>query len=49
VSRLRHNRPGLWEALAELIVDGAADTMNLAPFNPARLPPVDPGRLRLSG
>ena len=31
---------------AELIVDGAARTLNLAPFDPARLPPLDPGRLR---
>jgi len=40
------NAPATGEAMAELIVDGAARTLNLAPFDPARLPPLDPGRLR---
>jgi glycine/D-amino acid oxidase-like deaminating enzyme len=40
------NAPATGEAMAELIVDGAARTVDLTPFNPARLPPLDPARLR---
>ena len=40
------NAPATGEAMAELIVDGAARTVDLAPFDPARLPPLDPKRLR---
>lgn len=40
------NAPATGEALAELIVDGAAETVDLAPFAPARLPRLDPARLR---
>jgi glycine/D-amino acid oxidase-like deaminating enzyme len=36
------NAPATGEALAELIADGAATTTDLAPFDPARLRPLDP-------
>jgi glycine/D-amino acid oxidase-like deaminating enzyme len=36
------NAPATGEAMAELIVDGEARTVDLAPFDPARLPPFDP-------
>jgi glycine/D-amino acid oxidase-like deaminating enzyme len=39
------NAPATGEAMAELIIDGAARTVDLAPFDPARLPPLDPVRL----
>jgi glycine/D-amino acid oxidase-like deaminating enzyme len=39
------NAPATAEAMAELIVDGAARTVDLARFDPARLPPLDPARL----
>jgi glycine/D-amino acid oxidase-like deaminating enzyme len=42
------NAPATGEAMAELIVDGAARTVDLAPFDPARLPPLDPAALRIS-
>ncbi len=42
------NAPATGEAMAELIVDGSARTVDLAPFDPARLPPLDPARLRKS-
>src|SRR5205814_2059089 len=32
----------------ELIVDGAAHTLDLSPFDPGRLPRLDPARLRSS-
>jgi glycine/D-amino acid oxidase-like deaminating enzyme len=40
------NAPATGEAMAELIVEGAARTVDLAPFDPARLVPLDPKRLR---
>lgn len=40
------NAPATGEAVAELIADGAAHTIDLAPFDPGRLPPLDPARLR---
>jgi glycine/D-amino acid oxidase-like deaminating enzyme len=40
------NAPATGEAMAELISDGAAHTVDLSPFDPARLPPLDPARLR---
>ncbi len=40
------NAPATGEAMAELIVDGAAKTLDLSPFDPGRLPPYDPARLR---
>jgi glycine/D-amino acid oxidase-like deaminating enzyme len=32
------NGPATGEAMAELIVDGAAATVGITPFDPARLP-----------
>jgi glycine/D-amino acid oxidase-like deaminating enzyme len=42
------NAPATGEAIAELIADGAAHTVDLAPFDPGRLPALDPARLRKS-
>jgi glycine/D-amino acid oxidase-like deaminating enzyme len=39
------NAPATGEAIAELIVDGAARTLDLSPFDPARLPALDPARI----
>ena len=36
------NAPATGEAIAELIVDGSAQTVDLRPFDPGRLPPVKP-------
>jgi glycine/D-amino acid oxidase-like deaminating enzyme len=40
------NAPATGEAISELIVDGAAHTVDLSPFDPGRLTPLDPARLR---
>jgi glycine/D-amino acid oxidase-like deaminating enzyme len=40
------NAPATGEAMAELILDGAARHVDLSPFTPARLPIFDPARLR---
>ena len=40
------NAPATGEAMAELIVDGAAHTLDLSRFDPGRLPPLDPARLQ---
>jgi len=40
------NAPATGEAMSELIMDGAARHVDLAPFAPGRLPPFDPARLR---
>jgi len=40
------NAPATGEAMAELIADGTARTVDLSPFDPGRLPPLDPKRLR---
>jgi glycine/D-amino acid oxidase-like deaminating enzyme len=40
------NAPATGEAIAELIVDGVARTIDLLPFDPGRLAPLDPKRLR---
>jgi glycine/D-amino acid oxidase-like deaminating enzyme len=40
------NAPATGEAMAELIMDGAAHTVDLSPFDPGRLAPFDPSRLR---
>ncbi len=40
------NAPATGEAMAELIADGAARNIDLSPFDPARLPPLDPARMR---
>ena len=39
------NAPATGEAMAELIVDGAARTLDLSRFHPGRLAPLDPARL----
>ena len=39
------NAPGTAEALADTLLDGAASRLNLAPFAPDRLAPLDPGHL----
>jgi glycine/D-amino acid oxidase-like deaminating enzyme len=40
------NAPATGEAMAELILDGRAGHVDLAPFAPDRLPTLDPARLR---
>ncbi|MBV8120348.1 MAG: FAD-binding oxidoreductase [Alphaproteobacteria bacterium] len=40
------NAPATGEAIAELIVDGAAHTIDLTSFDPGRLPALDTRRLR---
>ena len=40
------NAPATGEAMADLIIDGAAHSVDLAPFDPGRIPPFDPTRLR---
>jgi glycine/D-amino acid oxidase-like deaminating enzyme len=40
------NAPATGEAMAELIADGAAHSIDLSPFDPGRSPPFDPVRLR---
>jgi glycine/D-amino acid oxidase-like deaminating enzyme len=40
------NAPATGEAIAELITDGAAQTVDLARFDPGRFRPLDPARLR---
>jgi hypothetical protein len=35
--------------MAELIADGAVQTVDLTPFDPARLPRLDPAQLSMSG
>jgi glycine/D-amino acid oxidase-like deaminating enzyme len=42
------NAPATGEALAELIADGVAHSVDLTPFDPIRLPPLDPSLLRSS-
>jgi len=40
------NAPATGEAMSELILDGDAHHVELGPFAPGRLPPLDPVRLR---
>ena len=40
------NAPATGEAMADLIIDGAPHSVDLAPFDPGRIPPFDPARLR---
>ena len=40
------NAPATGEALAELIAEGVARTIDLTPFDPARLRPLNPSLLR---
>src|SRR5262245_35919064 len=39
------NAPATGEALADMLLDGAARKVDLSPFDPARLPALDPKRL----
>ena len=43
------NAPATGEAMAELIADGRARSVDLSPFDPSRLPPLDPASLRRAG
>lgn len=43
------NAPATGEAMAELIADGRARTVDLRPFDPTRLPRLDPARLKTGG
>jgi glycine/D-amino acid oxidase-like deaminating enzyme len=43
------NAPATAEAVAELILDGAAKTIDLSAFDPARLPALDPDYLAVTG
>ena len=43
------NGPATGEALAELILDGAAATVDIAPFDASRLPPLDTANLLREG
>jgi glycine/D-amino acid oxidase-like deaminating enzyme len=43
------NAPATAEAVAELIFDGAAKTIDLSAFDPARLPALDPDYLTVTG
>ena len=40
------NAPATGEAMADLILDGAASRVDLAPFAPGRLAAIDPERIR---
>jgi glycine/D-amino acid oxidase-like deaminating enzyme len=40
------NAPATGEAMAELVLDGRAGTLDLAAFDPARLPPLPPDAVR---
>ncbi|HEX2150585.1 MAG TPA: FAD-dependent oxidoreductase [Stellaceae bacterium] len=40
------NAPATGEAMAELIAEGQARSIDLSPFDPSRLPPLDPRSLR---
>jgi glycine/D-amino acid oxidase-like deaminating enzyme len=40
------NAPATGEAVAQLIAEGAPREVNLAPFDPVRLPPLDPSLLQ---
>jgi glycine/D-amino acid oxidase-like deaminating enzyme len=42
------NAPATGEAMAELILDGAAHAVDLTPFDPGRLRPLDPAQLSLN-
>ena len=42
------NAPATGEAVAELIISGAASKVDLAPFDPCRLAPLDPKQLRVA-
>ena len=40
------NAPATGEAMAELILDGRPQHVDLMPFEPGRMRPLDPARLR---
>jgi glycine/D-amino acid oxidase-like deaminating enzyme len=42
------NAPATGEAMAELIAEGAARSVDLSPFEPSRLRPLDPRQLRVA-
>ena len=42
------NAPATGEAMAELILDGVASTVDLSPFDPARLAALDPERVAVT-
>ena len=42
------NAPATGEAMAELVATGVAKTTDLAPFDPARLRPLDPALIRIA-
>jgi glycine/D-amino acid oxidase-like deaminating enzyme len=42
------NAPATGEALAELIAGGSAEAVDLKPFDPARLSPLDPASIRIA-
>lgn len=42
------NAPATGEAMAELIADGASRSVDLSPFDPGRLPPLDSAGLKLA-
>jgi glycine/D-amino acid oxidase-like deaminating enzyme len=42
------NAPATGEAMAELITDGAAHVIDLSPFDPGRLPPLDLASVKCS-
>ena len=43
------NAPATGEAVAELIIDGSARTIDLSPFDPGRMAPLEPKRLTGDG
>ena len=43
------NAPATGEAMAELIAEDRARSVDLSPFDPSRLPPLDPASLRRAG
>ena len=42
------NAPATGEAVAELILEGTTKTVDISPFNPARLEPLDAGRVTVA-
>jgi glycine/D-amino acid oxidase-like deaminating enzyme len=42
------NAPATGEAMAELMLDGAARSTDLSPFDPARLAALDPDRVSIT-
>ena len=42
------NAPATGEAVADLVADGVAATVDLTPFDPARLRPLDPASIRVT-